>query len=274
MADLAIDTRVEGNGGRYRASISRDWEVWGPNGGYVSVIALRAAGVETALRRPASFACQYLNVADFGEVDLAVRTLRASRRAAALGVSMTQAGRPILEALVWVVDDDGAGLEHDVTNMPDVPRPEALQSYEDLRPEGYPWFPFWQNLETRPIGWQRERTPGPPVWRAWLRYRPTPTFEDPFLDAGRALLHLDTTMWPAAHGPHVDPAYIAPNMDLAVQFHRAAPDDEWLLCDATAPLAEGGLVGCHARVWSESGRLLATGTSQLFCRPNPQRAKN
>ena len=76
-------------------------------------------------------------------------------------------------------------------------------------------------------------------------------------------------MWPAAHGPPVDPPYLAPNMDLAVQFHRAASEEEWLLSDATAPLAEGGLVGCHSRIWSESGRLLATGTSQLFCRPNP-----
>ena len=41
MGDLAIDTAVEGSDGRYRARLSRDWEIWGPNGGYLAAIALR-----------------------------------------------------------------------------------------------------------------------------------------------------------------------------------------------------------------------------------------
>ena len=45
MGDLAADTAVEPLGdGRYRASVSRDWEIWGPMGGYIASIALRAAG--------------------------------------------------------------------------------------------------------------------------------------------------------------------------------------------------------------------------------------
>ena len=31
--------------------------------------------------------------------------------------------------------------------------------------------------------------------------------------------------------------------------------------------AEGGLMGTHARIWSESGKLLATGGAHLFCVP-------
>ena len=46
MGDFEADTRLEGENGRYRASISRDWEIWGPNGGYVAAIALRAAGLD------------------------------------------------------------------------------------------------------------------------------------------------------------------------------------------------------------------------------------
>jgi hypothetical protein len=37
VGDLAHDTAVEGGNGKYRAQISRDWEIWGPNGGYVLV---------------------------------------------------------------------------------------------------------------------------------------------------------------------------------------------------------------------------------------------
>jgi acyl-CoA thioesterase len=184
---------------------------------------------------------------------------------------MTQAGRPILEALVWVVDEDAAGLEHDATAMPAVPAPQSLPSYEELHLPDYPWFPFWRNVETRPVDRSGpDDPPGDPIWRAWLRYRPTATFGDPFVDAGRALLLLDTMTWPAADQPHPwPPPYIAPSMDVAVQFHRAAPACEWLFCAAHAPVATGGLIGGNSQIWSADGRLLATGTSQLFCRPNP-----
>src|SRR5882724_9471270 len=59
VSDFAIDTALEGSGGRFSARLSRDWEIWGPNGGYVAAIALRAAGAATPLRRPASFACHF-----------------------------------------------------------------------------------------------------------------------------------------------------------------------------------------------------------------------
>lgn len=271
MGDFAADTRVDGGDGVYTAILSRDWEIWGPNGGYLAAIALRAAGAATPLRRPATFACQFLNVAEFGAVDLAVRTLRGAKRAAALGVSMSQNGRAILEALVWVVDAAAEGLQHDVTRMPALPAPETLQSYEELQPEGYPWFPFWRNLETREIGRRADHSqPGPPVWRAWMRYRPVATFADPFVDAARAVVLLDTMSWPAATQAHTFPTpYVAPSMDVSVQFHQSAPDSEWLLCDTLAPIANGGLIGTQAQVWADDGRLLASGTSQLFCRPNP-----
>lgn len=271
MGDLAIDTGITGGSGRYTATLSRDWEIWGPNGGYVAAIALRAAGAETPLRRPATFTCQFINVAEFGEVDLTVHTLRASKRATALRVSMSQQSRLILEALVWVVDDAAQGLEHDVTSMPVVPGVTEVGSYDELQPEGYPWFPFWRNLETREIHRRADRSsPGRPIWRAWLRYRPVATFADPFVDACRSLVLLDTMSWPAAVQPHPFPApYVAPSMDVSVQFHRSAPRSEWLFCDTRAPLASGGLIGSQSNVWSDQGKLLATGASQLFCRPNP-----
>jgi acyl-CoA thioesterase-2 len=274
MGDLAQDTALEGARGRYRVQLSRDWEIWGPNGGYLAAIALRAAGAETALRRPASFACHYLSVATFDTADLHVVTLRASKRAAALRVSMTQKERAVLEALVWVIGDVD-GLAHDVAPMPDVPLPGALRSFEELVPpaERTPTYPFWQNLETRPINWVRwnDRSPGPPVWREWLRFRPQATFDDPFLDAARALILIDTLLWPAtsqAYGP--DLSYVAPNLDVSVQFHRTVPDSDWLLCDAAAPVAADGLIGGCARVWSETGQLVASGSGQLLCRPAPR----
>ena len=63
MADFVADTAVRGGGGRYQAALSADWEVWGPLGGYVAAIALRAIGTECPGMRPASTPGAYSRVA-------------------------------------------------------------------------------------------------------------------------------------------------------------------------------------------------------------------
>jgi acyl-CoA thioesterase-2 len=116
-----------------------------------------------------------------------------------------------------------------------------------------------------------DRKPGAPRWLEWYRFRPRATFDDPFVDAARSLLLIDTLTWPAACQPHVpDSGYIAPSLDVSVRFHRAAPAAEWLLCDAVAPVARHGLIGGAAQVWSPDGTLLASGGGQLLCRPVPR----
>ncbi|HXW22574.1 MAG TPA: hypothetical protein VEK14_06655, partial [Rhodomicrobium sp.] len=68
-------------------------------------------------------------------------------------------------------------------------------------------------------------------------------------------------------------SHFAPNLDVSAIFLGRAAEDEWLLCDCWAPIARDGLVGCSGQVWSPSGRLIASGSSCLFCRPNPEFAK-
>lgn len=272
MADFERDTRVEGGAGRYRAELSRAWEIWGPMGGYVAAVALRAAGAQTALRRPASFTCQYLNVAAFEPVDITVESLRASRRAEALRVSMAQHDRPILEALVWAIAEDTPGLAHEYAAPPDLPGPDALESFNTLAPNYDEWYPYWRNVEGRPCEWipWEEWEPGSPVWQTWMRFVDEADFTDPFVDAGRALVFLDTATWPAASNAHDAPhPHIAPNLDLSVQFHRGTQEERWLLVDGAAPIAAAGLIGCAGRLWTIDGRLAATSGAQLICRPNP-----
>ena len=80
MGDIAEQTAVEPVGdGRYTATVHADWEIWGPCGGYVAALALRAAGAEGHLARPASFFCHYLGVAGFDRVDVEVTTLRSAK---------------------------------------------------------------------------------------------------------------------------------------------------------------------------------------------------
>ena len=273
MGSLDRDTRLEGGDGRYRAQLSEDWRIWGPNGGYVAAIALRAAGMTSRFARPVSFHCHFLGVGAFGPAAVRVERMREARTAESLRVVLEQNERAFLEAHVWTsaVRD---GLAHDHAPAPDVAPPAALRPFEELMDESqrkHPRFPFWDNVEGRPTAWvpPQEWTPRAPLLRNWYRFRPEARFDDPFLDAARALLLIDTLSWPAACQAHREEEnpWMAPSLDLAARFHRAPPYGEWLLVEATADVAGEGVIGFHNRVWDETGRCIASGGGQLLCRP-------
>jgi acyl-CoA thioesterase-2 len=282
MGDLATDTAVRAAGGdggtdsgegRFEATLSPDWEIWGPMGGYVAATALRAVGALAGPgERPATFSCHYLSVARFGTVDLHVTTRRRGRTARSQRVEVTQEGKPILDATAWVVGPN-EGLEHDETVPPDVPGPDELPGIEELRPDDDPGppFPFWNNLEGRPIDWEPvwpPEGPRPARWQQWLRFRPTASYDDPWADAARSVVLIDLPSWPSAHRPHAwrEPPFTAPTLDLNVAFHRPTAGVDWLLCDGEAPVSTGGLFGWTARVWSPGGNLHASGGGQCLYR--------
>jgi acyl-CoA thioesterase len=274
VGDFVAETALEPIGERrYRAVLSPAWTLWGPAGGYVSAIALRAAGAAKSFRRPVSYACQYLTVARFDAVELAVDSLRVGKRSEALRITMTQAGKPILAAQVWAIDDGHEGMVHDFVQAPALPHPDALKSMEELRPDR-PQHPFLRNFEQRPLDWvpDEDRTPGEPELRGFYRFRPRAVADDPFVDAARAVILIDTFTWPATYRAHpsADPSpWIAPNLDLYVRFHRETSAHEWLYCVGRADLAEAGLIAAHGAVFSPEGKLLASGSTQLLCSPRP-----
>jgi acyl-CoA thioesterase-2 len=286
VADLSVDsavTPVADQPGRYTAKLSADWEIWGPMGGYVAAVALRAAGCEAGIPRPVSFACHYVGVASFDEVELEVRVAQRGRSAESIAVTMRQDGpkgeRTILEALVRTAAPCD-GYEHVAVRPPYVLRPDQLRPLEELLPDDVPVFPFWNNLEERPLQWNEvwpPPRPNPPEFKAWLRFREGETWDDPWVDACRSVLLADLVGWPAANQAHAhegDPGrFYGPNLDLYVALHDAAPDQPWLLVEGDSSVAGGGLIGCTSRVWAGDGRLLASGTYQLLCRPNPAYSK-
>ena len=269
MGDFELDTRIAGSDGRYTAELSPDWAIWGPNGGYVATIALRAAGREAAIPRPVSFSCHFLSVARFESVELRVTCVRRGRRAESLEVHMSQDGRAILCGLLRTASEV-PGLTHDATRPPEVPEPESLKTWAELFPDAPSPYPFWENIEGKPIDpgvTTGPPEPRPPALRQWNRFTPSATFEDPFVDAGRALLLLDTMGWPAASRPHPDAKFQAPNLDVTAWFHRADPGEPWLLSDHEGAVAIGGLMSASGRIWNRRGQLLASGGAQLMCVP-------
>jgi acyl-CoA thioesterase-2 len=277
MGDLAEQTDVTPVPGgdnpdshRFTAMVHDDWEIWGPEGGYVAAIALRAAGAVSPFARPASFFCHYLSVATFAPVDLIVTTRRSGRTVLSQRVEMTQDGRPILDAMVWSVGQV-EGLVHEDVAPPDVPDPDDLKSPEELWPDQERHFNFWDNFDQRPIDYfEAWPPPGParPSWRTWVRCRPTATFADPWVDAARTLVVLDVLSWPAGSRPHayLEPPFIAPSLDLYASFQQAGTDEEWLLLDGHSPVADDGLLSWNGRIWTRGRKLVASGGGQAVFR--------
>jgi len=270
VGDLALDTACKGIDGRFRASLSGDWEIWGPMGGYVAAVALRAMGAEVAAgHEPASFTCQFLSTAKFAPVDIEVSVRRSSRRTTFVVARMTQDGADILDAQAWfaapidVVDHDHA-RPHRHGHPDDHP---PITDYTDLPPN----FPFWYNFESKPLDWIDDfeaYAGGEPEWAQWQKFVPESSFEDSVLEAARLLLLADLPSFPAAMRAHPGrpPTFVSPSLDLAVQFHRVADLGEWLLVQGVAPIADRGLMAFRSEVWTAAGVLAASGSGQLLLR--------
>ncbi|HKR24228.1 MAG TPA: acyl-CoA thioesterase domain-containing protein, partial [Allosphingosinicella sp.] len=153
----------------------------------------RAAGLGAgAGHRPASLSCQYLRRGLFGEARLEVEALKTGRNACCFSVAMVQEGKRTLTAQVWTTNAaTGVGPSYAEREAPGVAPPEALDP-----PDGDPGgMTFWRNFDLRiaspapdPRGARTDR---------WLRFHGYEPGGDPFLAEARALLLIDTMLWPA-----------------------------------------------------------------------------
>lgn len=281
MGDLGQDTELselgtDGDTHRFGAELSDDWRIWTLNGGYVAAVVLRAAGAATELDRPATLSLQLLRGAVAGPAELTVRSARRARTAECLAVTIDQGGARVAEGHVWAMSGGGGPVHDDAGERPgDAPAtyPTVEERLAARAGEGpaRPDFPFWRNLEARPIDWVEDwehRSAGPAVAGDWLRFLPTATFVDPFLDAGRVAIALDLYSFPALTRAHAAPIdWIAPNIDLHCTFLRPSSTSAWILGRGRSPVAESGAAGFVTEAWSEDGRLLATGGGQMLVRP-------
>lgn len=265
MGRFHEDTAVVEVDGRLTAELSRDWEIWGPNGGYVAAIALRAAGLRAPEgHRPASFSCQYLSVGKFGPAQADVRVMKTGRSASCLAVELSQEGKGFLTAQVWTTNREDGPTVATLTPPASPPLADVPEISTRLPPDA-PKHRFWQNFETRPLNWIPFGTPAPQgssliYWQRFLDFEAV----DAFADGARSLVLIDTLLWPAHARGQGGVDYIAPSLDLSVWFHAPAPAGDWLLIDARSPTAGGGLIHGTGQVWSEDGRLIASGGGHML----------
>jgi acyl-CoA thioesterase len=276
MGDLRADTALTDLGdGSYSRLLSRDWEIWGPNGGYMAAVALEAARRGGGRARPANASVHFLGVASFDDPVVATpRVLRSTRVATSVQVEVRQGDRPILQAMVWSIDAGLEGLEHDVAPIPAIAgqwadHPTNAERWAAMGREQPGTYRFWDNIEQRPPAWVDDwdgRSGLEPEYVEWVRFR-APHDDNAWSEAARLMLLVDLGGWPATTRTHAQQRYIAPSIDVSCEFHRLGAHDGWYFLRGHAPIAGDGLIGSHQQVWSADGRLLASGVSHLLCRP-------
>ena len=268
MGKLQIDTAIQQDGERLTCVLHKDWNIWGPNGGYVASVALRAAGaVAPSDHRPATISVQYISVAEFDTVECQVTPIKKGRNAWLVNVALVQKDRTFLQAQVWTTNK-ADGPQTREAAMPDVAHPDGLKTLaEHLGPNAEPINGFWKNIDFKPlvfVPWDQPRPPAPATLLEWYNFV---GYEagDAFLDACRPLILIDTLLWPTHHrGLAERPNYIAPSLDVTLWFHDSAGEADWLLVDAQADIAGSGLIHGHGRVWTPDGRLIASGGSNML----------
>ena len=272
--DFELATRLQQlEPGLWQGILREDWGLWGPAGGYVTALALRAAGEATSQARPVSMTCHFVRVGAFQPVDIFVETIKHGRRSELLRVDLKQNEKLIFTAQIWTMPEVFPGIEHDATRLSALPDPNGLPTWEDLFPDQPP-FDFMSRVDQRPI--KTMPRPGDaardPELTGFYRFKENPADTNPFVDAARPIILLDTFGWLAQYPAHPedDPSpWIAPNIDYYYRFFRPTMHADWLHMTVSADLAEGGLMGTNGAIHDASGKLLITGQSQLMCLKRP-----
>ncbi len=260
-------TFVSRSGDAFAAVIDPEWCIWGPIGGYLAAIALRSVGLITSAGyRPVTLSCQFIAKGEPGPVDIVVEPLKTGG-SSFFNVQVRQGGTLLLQAQV-VTTAKIAGPDRIEAQMPVVPRREGLECFADqLERYGHKAIGFWANADGRQVDFRAPGDPDPRGCRTecWLRFLDWLPTADPFVDGGRAVMLIDTHLWRAYNrGQSVMPEHVAPSLDLSVWFHEAAPDADWLLCEARTDVARQALLHGTARVWTDDGRLVASGGGQCL----------
>lgn len=272
MAGLIEATTLHPAGDGAVVQLDPGWDIWGPAGGYIAAIALRAVQAHAAAgHRPLTITGQFVRVARPGALDVAVVPIKAGGTAL-FAVTLSQAGQPVFLAQVWTSARAMASLPVQPV-MPRVPAPDGLRGQAELAAErGIALIGFWDNIEGRPINFRAYGDPLPDDTHQlrWMRLRDWPATDDPFLEAMRSTLLIDIGVWPGHWHRLSEPAtYGAPSLDITVHFHDPAPASDWLLSDADSDVSGQGNISGRVRIWSADGRCVATGSGHCLVVPAP-----
>lgn len=281
MADIFADTRLDkitphysGDGDidslKAAAEITSHWDFFGPSGGYLAAILWRAIiQVIDAGMSPLSFTCQYLAQPRPGHAAAEVEVVSRSKRTAVCAAELLVDGTRTVSALArFVHARDGLEIADPHLTQPAVPAPERLRPLLELVPAAGA-APFMRNVDLRVVTDEAEwplRRRVRPYSASWVRFEPQACHDERLVDAVRTLILADALIWPAAERAYRGrPTHAARSTDLFVSFLNTDAGTPWLLCETGIASARTGAISGWARVWSQDGRLVAIGLSNMYC---------
>ncbi len=194
---------------------------------------------------------------------LDVHKSRMGRSFTTLTVETTQNGKPIATGAV-LLDAGVPDLMRHQVDAPDVPGPMEAQPYDfgligrELRIVNGDYSPDPDRI-------------GPPEIHSWMRHRVQPDQ----LYLRQAVLAQPTTHWTIAASmlPHKGFGEVMAHRTIStgvlsstIYFHEDPDLTEWILYSTRATHAGNGLAQGEGRIFSESGKLLATYSVQVMVR--------
>ncbi len=263
MADFEHDTRVMMTEEGLQTTLSPDWQVMGPQGGYVAAIALRAmAGLVQPGFVPVALTAQYLTAAAAGPAEVEARLLRQGRRAAFTTATVRQGERIELGASASFFSPVEGPTRLALT-PPTLPPPEACVSMNPAPPGQR--FPFHENYDLRLAEEFLSQSNNEDDFIFWARYREQTWEGDLVVQAASLIPLLDMAVFPAAFRA-ISSFPGAVTLDLTAHWHSHPPSQDWMLLRGRCQHASSGILNGWAEAWTPEGTLLATAAQQAVIR--------
>lgn len=234
--------------GEYDVRMDPDWFVFGPNGGYVASVLLRAlvTEVDDPGRPPRSLTVHFAQPAGEGPATVRTEVVRAGKSMTFLTARLVQGDRTVANALAAF--GNGRGDLDFQDFRPAHRSPEGLTTIES---EGAP--PIAQRYEYRPIDPRQPYSGADSEFECWLRLRePRP------VDEVLLATHVDALFPPILF--RATTPVVAPTVDLTVHFRQPPAVDGfegWCLARARSRTAAAGFVEEDCELYDDTGVLLA-----------------
>lgn len=240
-------------------------------GGLVIAQSLAAAHRTVEGRHPHSLHAYFLLAGDPSlPISYAVDRIRDGRSFATRRVVASQQGRAIFALSCSFQEDEPDGFVHQQP-MPDVPMPEDVPTYWDIKRDHgdripHPVRAYFERdrpIEIRPVDFARYTGGKSAQLGARIWIKATATMPDR-RDLHECLLAYasDLTLLDAALVPHetsvFDPGVLPASLDHAMWFHRPFRADEWMLYAQDSPNAGAGRGFARGLIYTRDGRLIAS----------------
>ena len=238
--------------GVFEGQVNRDWWiVFGPNGGFIAAMIVRAlaAAVGDHSRAARSLTIHYTSAPAEGPVRIATTVERAGRSLTTVSARMEQGGRLIALAIGSFSRPRVPALEFDELPPPRVPAPEDVP----IAPPRDDMPPFSRQWEIRPAIGEApfSRAEGPTLTGGWIKL-----LEEQPLDAPLVAQLADAWLPPVF--VRLKEPNAVPTIDLTIHFRADLPlPGDYALATFQSRYAGGGYVEEDGTIWSRDGRLIA-----------------